>query len=40
MFAIRARRKEATKNDFLEVVNNVIKSDAKLSSNPRYMTYN
>ncbi|KAL7753140.1 26S proteasome regulatory subunit 7 [Sorochytrium milnesiophthora] len=40
MFAIRARRKIATEKDFLESVNKVIKSYAKFSSTPKYMTYN
>merc|ERR1712242_694730 len=40
MFAIRARRKMATEKDFLEAVNKVIKSYAKFSSTPKYMTYN
>uniref|UniRef100_A0A8C7EKV5 26S proteasome regulatory subunit 7 n=1 Tax=Neovison vison TaxID=452646 RepID=A0A8C7EKV5_NEOVI len=40
MFAIRARRKIATQKDFLEAVNKVIKSYAKFSATPRYMTYN
>ncbi|PVV02490.1 hypothetical protein BB560_003056 [Smittium megazygosporum] len=40
MFAIRARRKVATEKDFLESVNKVIKSYAKFSSTPKYMTYN
>ncbi|XP_022660516.1 26S proteasome regulatory subunit 7 [Varroa jacobsoni] len=40
MFAIRARRKVATEKDFLEAINKVIKSYAKFSSTPRYMTYN
>uniref|UniRef100_A0A8C4QZG1 26S proteasome regulatory subunit 7 n=1 Tax=Eptatretus burgeri TaxID=7764 RepID=A0A8C4QZG1_EPTBU len=40
MFAIRARRKVATEKDFLESVNKVIKSYAKFSATPRYMTYN
>lgn len=40
MFAIRARRKVATEKDFLEAVNKVIKSYAKFSATPRYMTYN
>ncbi|KAF9578565.1 26S proteasome regulatory subunit 7 [Lunasporangiospora selenospora] len=40
MFAIRARRKVATEKDFLEAVNKVIKSYAKFSSTPKYMTYN
>ncbi|KAJ1987007.1 26S proteasome regulatory subunit 7 [Dimargaris cristalligena] len=40
MYAIRARRKVATEKDFLEAVNKVIKSYAKFSSTPKYMTYN
>ncbi|XP_064412889.1 26S proteasome regulatory subunit 7-like [Latimeria chalumnae] len=40
MFAIRAHRKIATEKDFLEAVNKVIKSYAKFSATPRYMTYN
>jgi len=40
MYAIRARRKMATEKDFLEAVNKVIKSYAKFSSTPKYMTYN
>ncbi|KAG0420933.1 hypothetical protein HPB47_003153 [Ixodes persulcatus] len=40
MFAIRARRKIATEKDFLEAINKVIKSYAKFSATPRYMTYN
>nr|CAG8578502.1 14207_t:CDS:10 [Entrophospora candida] len=40
MFAIRSRRKVASEKDFLESVNKVIKSYAKFSSTPRYMTYN
>ncbi|XP_008472582.1 26S proteasome regulatory subunit 7 [Diaphorina citri] len=40
MFAIRARRKVASEKDFLEAVNKVIKSYAKFSATPRYMTYN
>merc|ERR1711972_562999 len=40
MCAIRARRKMATEKDFLEAVNKVIKSYAKFSSTPKYMTYN
>ncbi|KAI9298094.1 26S protease regulatory subunit 7 [Neoconidiobolus thromboides FSU 785] len=40
MFAIRARRKVATEKDFLDAVNKVIKSYAKFSSTPKYMTYN
>ncbi|XP_078485951.1 26S proteasome regulatory subunit 7 [Ciona intestinalis] len=40
MYAIRARRKVATEKDYLDAVNKVIKSYAKFSSTPRYMTYN
>merc|ERR1712050_715447 len=40
MYAIRDRRKMATEKDFLEAVNKVIKSYAKFSSTPKYMTYN
>ena len=40
MFAIRARRKIATEKDFLDAVVKVIKSYAKFSATPRYMTYN
>uniref|UniRef100_A0A8C5KMS0 26S proteasome regulatory subunit 7 n=1 Tax=Jaculus jaculus TaxID=51337 RepID=A0A8C5KMS0_JACJA len=40
MFPIRARRKIATEKDFLEAINKVIKSYAKFSTTPRYMTYN
>uniref|UniRef100_A0A2K6P8S5 Uncharacterized protein n=1 Tax=Rhinopithecus roxellana TaxID=61622 RepID=A0A2K6P8S5_RHIRO len=40
MLAIRAWRKIATEKDFLEAVNKVIKSYAKFSATPRYMTYN
>ncbi|KAL4697018.1 hypothetical protein H8959_002716 [Pygathrix nigripes] len=40
MFAIIAWRKIATEKDFLEAVNKVIKSYAKFSATPRYMTYN
>ena len=40
MFAIRGRRKMATENDFLAAVNKVIKSYAKFSATPKYMTYN
>ena len=38
MIAIRSRRKVATENDFL--VHKVIKSYAKFSDTPKYMTYN
>ncbi|OMH82131.1 26S protease regulatory subunit 7 [Zancudomyces culisetae] len=40
MFAIRARRKVATEKDFLDAVTKVIKSYAKFSSTPKYMSYN
>ncbi|XP_003384324.1 PREDICTED: 26S protease regulatory subunit 7 [Amphimedon queenslandica] len=40
MFAIRARRKTASEKDFLDAIQKVIKSYAKFSSTPRYMTYN
>lgn len=40
MFAIRARRKVATEQDFLDSVNKVIKAYAKFSSTPKYMTHN
>lgn len=40
MFAIRARRKLATEKDFLDAINKVIKTYAKFSATPRYMTYN
>lgn len=40
MFAIRARRKVASEKDFLDAVNKVIKSYAKFSATPKYMTYN
>lgn len=40
MFAIRARRKVATEQDFLDSINKVIKGYAKFSSTPKYMVYN
>ena len=40
LYAIRARRKMATESDFLAAVNKVIKSYAKFSATPKYMTYN
>lgn len=40
MFAIRARRKVATEQDFLDAVSKVIKSYAKFSATPKYMAYN
>jgi 26S proteasome regulatory subunit T1 len=40
MFAIRARRKIITEQDFLDSVNKVIKAYAKFSATPKYMVYN
>merc|ERR1719515_549194 len=40
MYAIRSRRKVATEKDFLDAVHKVIKSYAKFSATPKYMTYN
>jgi len=40
MFAIRSRRKIATEKDFRDAVDKVIKSYAKFSATPKYMTYN
>ncbi|OIR57254.1 MAG: 26S proteasome regulatory subunit T1, RPT1/PSMC2 [Amphiamblys sp. WSBS2006] len=40
MFAIRTRRKIATERDFLDSIEKVIKSYAKFSSTPKYMTHN
>lgn len=40
MYAIRARRKVCIEKDFLDAINKVIKSYAKFSSTPKYMTYN
>ncbi|KAJ1920032.1 26S proteasome regulatory subunit 7 [Mycoemilia scoparia] len=40
MFAIRARRKVATEEDFLKAVKKVIKDYSKFSSTPKYMNYN
>lgn len=40
MFAIRNRRKITNEKDFLDAVNKVIKSYAKFSSTPKYMTHN
>jgi hypothetical protein len=37
MYAIRARRKVATEKDFLEAVNKVIKSYAKVMSGISYL---
>jgi len=38
MFAIRARRKVANEQDFLDAVAKVIKGYAKFSATPKYMT--
>eukprot|EP00611_Tribonema_gayanum_P018209 TRINITY_DN3129_c0_g1_i2.p1 TRINITY_DN3129_c0_g1~~TRINITY_DN3129_c0_g1_i2.p1 ORF type:complete len:437 (-),score=188.73 TRINITY_DN3129_c0_g1_i2:96-1406(-) len=40
MFAIRARKKSISEQDFLEAVNKVIKGYSKFSSTPKYMVYN
>ncbi|KAI3416074.1 26S proteasome regulatory subunit 7 [Globodera pallida] len=40
MFALRARRKVITEQDFLKAVQKVVKSYAKFSSTPAYMTHN
>jgi len=40
MFAIRARRKTVTEQDFLDAINKVIKQYAKFSATPKYMVYN
>jgi len=40
MFAIRARRKTVTEQDFLDAINKVIKAYAKFSATPKYMVYN
>merc|ERR1711966_388037 len=40
MYSIRARRKVATEQDFLDSINKVIKGYAKFSSTPKYMVYN
>ena len=40
MFAIRARRKMITEQDFLKAVEKVIKEGSKFSSTSRYMQYN
>jgi len=40
MFAIRSRRKIASERDFIDAVNKVVKSYAKFSSTPHYMSYN
>ncbi|KAG7591983.1 ATPase AAA-type core [Arabidopsis thaliana x Arabidopsis arenosa] len=40
MFAIRARRKTVTEQDFLDAVTKVVKSYHKFSATPTYMVYN
>eukprot|EP01088_Endostelium_zonatum_P011697 TRINITY_DN25847_c0_g1_i1.p1 TRINITY_DN25847_c0_g1~~TRINITY_DN25847_c0_g1_i1.p1 ORF type:complete len:431 (-),score=111.50 TRINITY_DN25847_c0_g1_i1:52-1344(-) len=40
MFAVRARRKTVSEQDFLDAINKVIKQYAKFSATPRYMVYN
>lgn len=40
MFAIRARKKTVSEQDFLDAVNKVIKGYQKFSSTPKYMVYN
>merc|ERR1712054_99963 len=40
MFAIRARHKVVTEQDFLDSINKVIKGYAKFSSTPKYLVYN
>ena len=40
MFAIRARRKTVTEQDFLDAVQKVIKGYQKFSATPKYMVYN
>eukprot|EP01089_Gocevia_fonbrunei_P007027 TRINITY_DN1804_c0_g2_i1.p1 TRINITY_DN1804_c0_g2~~TRINITY_DN1804_c0_g2_i1.p1 ORF type:complete len:362 (-),score=92.90 TRINITY_DN1804_c0_g2_i1:60-1145(-) len=40
MFAVRARRKTVTEQDFLDAINKVIKQYAKFSATPKYMVYN
>lgn len=40
MFAVRARRKVVTEQDFLDAINKVIKQYAKFSATPKYMVYN
>ena len=40
MFAIRARRKAVTEEDFLNAIDKVIKGYQKFSSTSKYMVYN
>ncbi len=40
MFAIRARKKSISEQDFLDSVTKVIKGFAKWSSTPRYLIHN
>ncbi|KAL9228465.1 hypothetical protein vseg_004046 [Gypsophila vaccaria] len=40
MYAIRARRKMVTENDFLKGVNKVITENRKFNATPKYMLYN
>lgn len=40
MYAIRARRKTVTEQDFLDAVQKVIKGYQKFSATPSYMVYN
>lgn len=40
MFAIRARRKAVTEEDFLQAIDKVIKGYQKFSSTSKYMVYN
>ena len=40
MYAIRARRKTVTEQDFLDAVNKVIKGYQKFSATPTYLVYN
>ena len=40
MFAIRARRKTVTHDDFMEAVDKVIRSYKKFSATPKYLHFN
>jgi len=40
MFAVRARRKTVSEQDFFDAINKVIKQYAKFSATPKYMVYN
>jgi 26S proteasome regulatory subunit T1 len=40
MYAIRARRKSISEQDFLDSIAKVIKGYKKFSSTPKYMVYN